>query len=276
MTTFYNPYKKQNQQQPIQGRNLQAGANASGNGMFGNGVTYDMLGTGQWGTGESLQGSGRVSALKAIRDARTTANPEDYAAMEEVRGYYRNQLGDLPSMEGSSFGGQAGRGIANVRGAMAAPGRGMGAGGYAGVQGNVNTKAISDYVNGMIQARAQEGQQANMINRGLGNLQAQDLKERSMQLYQAQSYADLINRLVAADQNRQDELAGRAAQEYADRMNLIAGIVTPLAEYGGGYMAGKMQDKGKEKTTRDSYYDDRTGAYDSYGDDKLDYGEMYG
>lgn len=224
----------------IPGRSFAAGSNV-GDGMFAPGVTYDMLGTGQWGTGESFQGAARQAALSNIRDARSTANPEDYAAMDEMRNYYRTALADLPGNTEagiSSFDTQSQFGLKNLLSQQknAAAGRGtMGSRQYAGAQGDLMSRANQDYMRGLIEARMNAIDQANKLNAGLGMVRTGDLAEREYQLKQGGMLSDAITKQQMLDLQRQGslgELNFKKDQEDKGMVGNLIGAYMSMLGYG--------------------------------------------
>ena len=213
---------------PISGRNFQAGTSPVGDGMFSNGVTFDMLGTGQWGTGESFMGAGNVAGSKAIRDAQSSANPEDYADLDALRSYYRFQLGNEPQMTADSIS------LADTRAQLAAKsaaenmrnsaaGRGtLGSRQYSARQADLGSQLGNDYINSLINARAQGLQRGQNAQAGLQNVQDRDTAERAFQMQQAQALSDQIMSMLSADARRQSTVQGLQAAEDSANTNMWA------------------------------------------------------
>lgn len=187
-------------------------ANPNKSSKFGY-LDRDMIGGAQWGTGASFQGAGRQAVLDAIKGGMTTANPEDYAGMDELRNYYRGALADLPGQSAnqiSSFNTQAQRGLANnlslLRNANAGRGT-LGTRQYAGAQGDIASRANQDFLNSLIAARADAITQAGKIGGGLGDIQNRNLDERQFQFGMNKSLADQILQLMNLDMGRDARLA---------------------------------------------------------------------
>lgn len=198
-----------------------------------------QVGTGQWGTGQSFQGAGRQGILEAMQGAMSKANPADYANMDSLRSYYASQLADLPGQTGknvSSFDTSSQRGLSNLlgqyRNSQAGTGN-MGSRQYAGAQGDIYSKAATDYNTGLINARNQALNQAGTIQKGMSGVQNQDLQERQFQVSQAQSLSDQIYKLMGLDQGYQSMQEG--IRQYNQQMEWakIQKLTNP-----GGLMAG--------------------------------------
>jgi hypothetical protein len=232
MANFYNPYQNRTTAQPaaksaIPG--VQAGAdpnagsvynNANANDNFGN-LHVNQLGSDQWGTGASFQGAARVAGLNAIKNSMSTANPEDYAGMDEMRNYYRGALADLPGNTAgniSSFDTQSQRGLSNMlsqyKNANAGKGT-LGSRQYAGAQGDIVSRANGDYLNGLLKARSDSVDQAGKIGTGLTGVQNQNLVERKFQTEQGQALADMIMKYMNMDQSREVNLSQIQAEKDA-------------------------------------------------------------
>lgn len=204
-------------------------------------IDFQQAGTGQWGTGESFQGAGRTAILEAMTKGMSSANPEDYQGMDELRNYYRNQLADLPGQTAdkiSSFDTQSQRGLKNLNtqftNSQAGTGR-IGSRQYAGEQGNIYSKAITDYMNGLSSARSNAIGQANQIGSGLTGVQDQNMKERQFQADSSQRLSDMIYRLMDMDRGTVDKNAERAKEDRKNTMDLIK----TGAQVGGAAIAGK-------------------------------------
>lgn len=187
----------------------------------------EQLGQGQWGTGESFQGAGRVGALNALYDTQSQANPGDLQNLDALRSYYASALNDLPGNTAnqiSTFDTQAQRGLKNLlsqyANSQAGTGR-MGSRQYAGAQGDIASRAASDYYTGLINARSNAIDQANKIQSGMTGVEDTNLAERKFQADQGQRVSDLIYKLMAMDKGSPDIGAQRAAQDKANTMDLI-------------------------------------------------------
>ncbi len=195
-------------------------------------------------TGATFQANSKIAALEALKNTMSTANPEDYAGMDEMRNYYRNALGDLPGQTAdsvSSFNTQAQRGLtgnlAVLRNANAGRGT-MGSRQYAGAQGDLASRANSDYMTGLIKARSDALDQAGKIGTGLSGVQNTNLLERKFQTDQGQSLADLITNFMAQDQGREAGLSAAQAQKDAANKAMWGQIVSGAAMAGGTALAG--------------------------------------
>lgn len=213
-------------------------------------IDFQQAGTGQWGTGESFQGAGRTAILEAITKGMSSANPEDYAGMDELRNYYRNQLADLPGQTAdriSSYDTQSQRGIKNLMSqytnANAGTGR-IGSRQFAGAQGDILSKAIGDYNTGLLNARDRALTQAGQISGGLGDVQSRNMAERQFQADSSQRLSDMIYKLMALDSGRPDVGAQRAAEDRANTNKMIqtGATIGGMALFGpaGGAGAGAI------------------------------------
>lgn len=217
MANFYNPYQNRTTaQQPATPSQVPgakpAGQNTNASQNFGY-LNVNQLGSDQWGTGASFQGAARVAGINAIKNSMSTANPEDYAGMDEMRNYYRSALAGLPGQEQSQrsiLDTQAQRGLSGIMSQLksANAGRGtLGSRQYGGAAGDLASRANQDYLSSLIKARSSALADAGQINTGLGSLQERNLSERKYQSQQAQSLADLIANYMALDQGRNIDLA---------------------------------------------------------------------
>lgn len=229
------------------------GANLN-SGTVGN-LTIDQLGTGQWGTGQSLAGAGREQIMHDMQNSTSKANPGDYANMDALRSYYSNALSDLPGAtqnKASSYDSQMQRGTKNLMSQYTNSQAGTGSMGsrqFAGAQGDIYAKAASDYSTGLINARSQAINQARAIQGGMSGVQNQDLQERQFQMEQGQAVSDMIYKLMGLDQgyqaqqaaisqfNRQMDMA--KIQQISNPGGLMAGSSMPASTFGGsGAAAG--------------------------------------
>lgn len=247
---FYNPMaKKTASPQPAATPTYSApgttGQNRIGGGYgldqqrLGN-IDFQQAGTGQWGTGESFQGAGRTGILEEMTKGMSTANPEDYQGMDELRNYYRNYLNDLPGQTAdkvSSFDTQAQHGLSNLlaqhKTANAGTGR-IGSRQYAGAEGDITSRAGSDYMNGLINARADAINQANKVQSGLSGVQDQNMKERQFQADSSQRMSDMIYKLMSLDKGTPDKNAERAKEDKTNTINLVTGLANAGARVAGG------------------------------------------
>lgn len=225
---------------PVPGSNFSSGTGLNQQ-KLGN-IDFQQAGTGQWGTGASFQGAGRTGILEAATKGMSGANPEDYAGMDELRSYYRNQLGDLPGQTAnkiSSFDTQSQRGMKNLMNqytnSQAGTGR-IGSRQYSGAQGDIYSKGITDYMGGLSNARTNALTQAGQISSGLKGVQDQNMNERQFQMAQSQSLQDAIYRLMALDKNSPDVNAERAKEDRQNTLDLIksGASVAGMAASGSG------------------------------------------
>lgn len=198
---------------------------------FGPRLTVDGLADPGWGRGETFQANARPASINALKSSMTTANPADYQGMDEMRDYLRNYLADLPGNTQnniSSFDTQAQRGLSNLlsQNRTQNAGRGtLGSRQQMGAQGDITSRATSDYMNGLIKARADALDQSMKVGSGLSNLQSQDMSERKFQLGQGQALSDVILQLMNADQGREAQLSQTAAAQDAANKGFWGQIV---------------------------------------------------
>lgn len=243
MPTYYNP---------VQNKTTTGPTKADIPGIFSHGSwgarqgasLHSMLSDPGWSTGQTFQANAKISALEALRNAQTRANPEDYAAMDEMRGYYRDILADLPSANAqrtSTFDTNAQYGLKNLlsqhKGANAGRGT-IGSRQYAGAQGDIVSRANSDYIEGLLKARNDAVAQAGQIQSGLAGIQNQDLAERTFQGDQAAQYANLISNFMAQDQGREGQLLQLQGQKDAANKAMWGSIIGGLAAGAGSYAGG--------------------------------------
>lgn len=250
---FYQPNQKKTtvQQpvgQPIAGRNTQAGGPVAGQDATS---SYKHLSeVPGWGTGQSYIGKSRTAALGTLQNAQSTANPEDYAAMDEMRNYYRTALADLPGNTAagiSSFDTQAQRGLSNMMSQYknANAGRGtLGSRQYAGGAGDIASRANQDYLTGLIKARSDALDQGGKIQSGLTGIQNQDLSERGFQQAQAQSIADQITQFMNMDMGREAQLENQRYDKEkaldAWKRGMVSSERDKSHEFGMGMAGGGM------------------------------------
>jgi hypothetical protein len=198
----------------------------------------------QWASGLSFTGQSRDTALANMLAAQSTANPEDYAAMDEMRNYYRGALADLPGNTAqniSSFDTQSQYGLKNLLSQYksANAGRGtLGSRQYGGAQGDIMSRSNSDYITGLLRARSDALDQAGKIGAGFKGVQDQDLNERNFQSDQAARMSNLITQFMAQDQGREAQLLSTQAQKDAANKALWGNIIQGLAMAGGTIAAG--------------------------------------
>lgn len=233
---------------PIAGRNIQAGGRAPDQQSLS---SYKHLSeVPEWGTGMSYIGKSRTAALNSLEGARSTANPEDYNAMDEMRNYYRGALSDL---SGNNASGQAALdtsaqyGLKNLlsQHKAANAGRGtMGSRQYAGAQGDIVSRSNNDYINGLIRARSDAIDQGGKIQSGLSGVQNQDLAERGFQQAQAQSIADLITQFMNMDMGREAQLENQRYDKEkaldAWKRGMVSSERDKSHEFGMGMAGGGM------------------------------------
>lgn len=206
----------------------------------------------QWASGLSFQGQSRDTALANMIGAQSSANPEDYAAMDEMRNYYRGALADLPGNTAqniSSFDTQSQYGLKNLLSQYknANSGRGtLGSRQYAGAQGDIMSRSNADYISGLLKARSDAVDQAGKIGAGLTGVQNQDLAERNFQQGQAMDLSNLITQWMNQDQGREASLMQAQGQKDAANKAMWGSIISGLAMAGGsalgpgGALAGKV------------------------------------
>lgn len=211
----------------------------------------EMLGSDQWGTGASLQGALRPAMIDALKGSFSNANPEDYAAMDELRNLYRTQVSDVPTLENmgrSTLDTSMQRGLSNLltqhRNAAAGSGR-LGSRQFAGQAGDITSRLASEYNQGLLGLRNAAIGQGAQLGQSLGSLQSRDLAERVFQNQQAQSLSGLLERMSERDQNResglhQEQLAKDAADKAMWGQIISAGMTAGGMALGGpgGAMAG--------------------------------------
>lgn len=190
----------------------QTGEGPGWNGNRLGNITMDMLGSEQWGRGESFQGGARMGVMDALNSAKSTANADDVANMDALRSYYASALKDLPGQTAdhiSTYDTQAQRGLKNMlsqyTNAQAGTGR-IGSRQFSGAQGDITSKANSDYMTALLNARSAAIGQAGQIQSGMHDTYNQDLQERQFQQDQAQRLSDQIIKLMNLDQGREAQL----------------------------------------------------------------------
>lgn len=231
----------------IAGRNTQAGQNTAGQSDLS--AYRSIQGNPNASTGMDFITQSRKQGLGALINAQSTANSEDYAGMDEMRNYYRNQLADLPGQNAasvSSTDSAAQYGLKNLlkQHQNMNAGRGtMGSRQYAGAQGDITSRAGQDYVNALIQTKAAGIDQANKIESGMGNLQTRDLQERQFQQSQAESIANLIAKYMDQDYAREARVDLESQSDFDKERGNIRGVVGAI--FGGA--GGNSEDKGRKK-----------------------------
>lgn len=227
------------------------GPQNAGNSMwdtYGRGSSvYHQLSDPGWSTGETFQANSKIEALDALKKAQTNANPDDYAAMSELRNAYRTQLADVPGATAdniSSFNSQSQNGLRSLlsqyKNANAGKGT-MGSRQYGGAQGDIMSRANTDYMNGLLKARSDGIDQTAKLGAGLSGVQAQDLAERNFQNDQASNYANLIANFMAQDQGRESQLSQQKFQKEATNEAMKYQAISNERKYGhefGMNMAG--------------------------------------
>lgn len=210
---------------PVPGANAN-GAPTNAGDKFGY-ITTNGIGDPAWGTGITFETNGKIASLNALKNSMSTANPQDYQGLDELRSYYRNALADLPGNTQnniSSFDTQSQRGLSNLltqyRNANAGTGR-IGSRQYSGAQGDITANAMSQYNQGLLNARNNALDQAGKISAGLGNVQNQNLAERQFQSDQGQNLAEMIRKYVSQEQGLPDVGAQNAAQSRQNTTGLI-------------------------------------------------------
>lgn len=231
-TSFYNPYANTSKGAGGAGASAPSSVQTpTGRTGFGY-LTNDQTGTGQWGTGESFEGAGRQAVLGALQGSTSNENPLDAGANDQMRSYLTNYLADLPGQGSdhiSSFDTQAQRGLSNLLSQHAASAAGTGTMGsrqYGGAAGDITSRAGSDYMNGLIQARANSLNQALGVQSGLNGVEGQNLRERQFQLDQGKTLAGGYMGLMSLDSGRQAQLEQerfQADQENKKMMAQLAG-----------------------------------------------------
>ena len=222
---FYNPMEKRAATPQASGSPSYTLPSGPSRGKVGN-LDFEQIG-GVHGTGIDLQGAGRLGMLRSIADTQSEANPADMQNLDALRSYYASQLADLPGNTAnniSSFDTQAQRGLKNLLtqhlNSNAGTGR-IGSRQFSGDQGNIYSRAASDYTTGLINARNQSLDQANKIQQGMTGAQNQNMLERQFQLDQGNRMSDTIYKLMALDKGTPDVGAQRAAQDKQNTQQMI-------------------------------------------------------
>lgn len=241
---FYNPMAKK-QANPnatvgsslpgntgIEGRSFIAGQGAPNAGQGFGRINVQGLEDPAWGTGITFATNAKMEAINAAKRGMSTANPEDYQGMDELRNYYRNYLSDLPGQTAdkiSSFDTQSQRGLSNLlsqyKNSNAGTGR-IGSRQYGGAQGDIMSRAASDYTTGLINARSAAIDQANKVGAGLSGVQNQDMQERQFQADQSNRFSDMLTRMMAIEQGLPDVGADRAAKDKENTRQMITSGAT--------------------------------------------------
>lgn len=176
-------------------------------------LTTDQLLDPQWGFGVSFQAAAKKAQVEAMKNGMSSANPEDFQGMDELRDYYRGQLADLPGQTNnqiSSFDTQSQRGLANLLNQYKTQNpNAMGTRQFSGAQGDITSRATNDYMTGLMNARSAGIGQANQIQNGLTGVQNQNFNERQFQFNQGKGLSDLYSNMVSQDQGRERMLAGQ-------------------------------------------------------------------
>jgi hypothetical protein len=213
-----------------------------------------QVGTEQWGRGESFQGAGRQAVIGALQGGITDSNPLDTAGTDEARQYLRDQLGglgDLQSGQNSALDTTMQRGLRNMLSQQRAGAAGTGSLGsrqFGGQSGDITAKMGSDYMNGLIQNRADSINRGLSISQGLQGIQQGDLGQRAFQLQEQQALANGYMGLMGMDAGREAQLEGeRFSSQQQDKQMLnndIMGIVQGGAMLAGGAPPGAAGAKG--------------------------------
>lgn len=215
--------------QPIAGRTFNPGdASKNASQQYGDRLTVNGIGDPGWGTGVTFAANSKIAALNALKNSMSSANPEDYAGMDEMRNYYRDSLAGLPQLTAdkiSSLGTQTQRdlssGLNTAKNASAGTGR-LGSRQYSAQQSNLASAANNDYLNKLIAARGDEITRAGQVGTGLESIQNRDLTERGFQYDQGQSLSDQILKLMGIDQNREQTLQSTEDAKDAAKSGAIA------------------------------------------------------
>lgn len=223
---------------PIQGKKSQPRASQN-TGRVGY-LTTSQLSDPQWGFGTSFQAAAKQGSVEALQNAMSSANADDYAGMDETRDYLRNYLQNIPTMERrgmSNFDTQSQRGLSNLlaqhRAANAGTGN-IGSRQYAGDQGNITSRAVYDYMQGLQAVQRQSLNDALAVEKGLGSLQNRDLQERSFQQQQAQALSDLLMKQMGYDMSREESLFAQRGPES----NWVGDIMPAVGMAGGAIIGG--------------------------------------
>lgn len=205
-------------------------------------LTTDQLLDPQWGFGVSFQAAAKKAQVEAMKNGMSSANPEDYAGMDELRDYYRGQLADLPGQTNnqiSSFDTQSQRGLANLLNQYKTQNpNAMGTRQFSGAQGDITSRATNDYMTGLMNAKTAGIGQANQIQNGLTGVQNQNFNERQFQFNQGKGLSDLYSSMVNQDQGREGMLAGQGGGgDWMDAVLPAVGMAAGALIPGGGMIA---------------------------------------
>lgn len=230
---FYSPVQKRKPRTEFTSGPAYQGGSAPNLGTRKVGyLDTEMLGSDQWGTGASFQGAVRPAMIDALKATFSNANPEDYAAMDELRDLYRSQVADVPTLENmgrSNLDTQMQRGLSNLlrqhRSSAAGSGR-LGSRQFAGQAGDITSRVASEYNRGLLDLRNAGIAQGAQLGGSLGALQSRDLAERVFQNQQGQSLSSLLERMSAADRGRDMGLAQMAQQEDLANKAMWAQIIS--------------------------------------------------
>ncbi len=206
----------------------------------------EMLGSDQWGTGASFQGAARPAMIDALKATFSNANPEDYAAMDELRDLYRQQVSDVPTLENmgrSNLDTSMQRGLSNLlrqhRNSAAGSGR-LGSRQFAGQAGDIVSRVASEYNQGLLGLRNAGIAQGAQLGQSLGGLQSRDLAERAFQNQQGQSLSSLLERMAAADRGRETYLDQRRISEENAEAARWTGLIGAGGAAAGAFFGGPM------------------------------------
>ncbi len=158
------------------------------------------------GFGDTFLASAKKGQLEALLGGMSQANPEDYKSLDMLRNYYQGALADLPgqtSNQISSFDTQSQRGLSNLLSQYKTQNpNAVGTRQFAGAQGDIVSRATSDYMTGLMNARSNAIGQANAIQNGLTGVQNQNFNERQFQYGQGKGLADLLSTMVNQEMGR--------------------------------------------------------------------------
>jgi hypothetical protein len=194
-----------------------------------------------------------------LQRAQSSANPDDIAAMDSVRGALDTQMANMNyggDLRGSALDTQTQRGLKNLLSQYKAQNAGSGRIGssqYGRGQGDVAARVAEEYTKGVNDLAGNQIDRIGKIQAGYNGLYGQDLQERSFQNNQAKSLVDLLETQMGNDQAREGKLLANKPPEtnwLASAMPIIGagvgtlvapGVGTSIGASLGGQVGSQMQ-----------------------------------
>lgn len=217
------------------------GANGLGDMKVGNLTTSQLLDP-ALGFGPTFQASARQGGIEALKNAVSTARPEDVEAQGAMRDYYReglDQLGTMGDRRGTAFDTQMQRGLSNMLGQYKRSRAGSGAISspqYDRGTGDIVSRLSEEYTKGVNDLSGQQLREAQAIGQGLQGVAGQDMQERQFQQQQAQGIANWLSGQMNTDSQREQFLAGQQGQDD----NWLGSLLPAIGTIGGAIAGGPM------------------------------------